>query len=327
MFSTIASLTLALMTTTPSGARVGSTQTDTVISVRPNTRLELENFSGGIVVRTWGKSSVRVAATHSSRMQVEFENDESLLSIRGRANRGAATHVDYELTVPEWMALDLSGVATDISVIALKNAIRAETIKGDIDVRGGSGLLTLGTVEGVVQVRGARGKVDASSVNRGVRLADVTGDVNAESVNGSIILQAVDSDHVAASTINGTLFFLGAIREEGAYAFSTHNGDIWIGVPEKTNATFAVATFGGEFKSSFPVTIKQARKGKRFQFALGTGKAQIELESFMGSIRLARPDQLSAALAAGKEKTKAKGGDDGEDPDWEFHFGSEDEGK
>jgi hypothetical protein len=326
MLSTIATLSIALMTTTPSTVRLGPTQTDTVISVRPNTRLELENFSGAIAVRTWPKSAVRVAATHSARMQVEFESDESSLSIRGRSNRGVATHVDYELTVPEWMALDLSGVATDISVVAIKNTIKAETIKGDIDVRGGTGYLTLGTVEGIVQVRGARGKVAASSVNRGVRLADVTGDVNAESVNGSIILQAVESDHVAASTINGTLFFLGAIRDDGSYAFSTHNGDIWIGVPEKTNATVAVATFGGEFKSSFPVTVKQARKGKRFQFALGTGKAQVELESFMGSIRLARPDQMSAVLVAGKDKAKAKGGEEGEDPDWEFHFGVE-EGK
>jgi hypothetical protein len=327
---TIATLLVALWVTgtaAASGApteRAGSAQTDTVIAVKQGTRLEVENFSGAIAVRTWPKSAIRVEATHSRRMQIEIEGDESSVAVHGRAYRGPATHVDYVFTVPDWMALNLSGVATDISVEGLKNQIKAETIKGDIDVRGGTGYLALGSVEGVVQVRGARGKVEVSSVNRGVRLADVTGDVSAESVNGSILLQSVDADRVEASTINGTLFFLGTIRNDGTYTFSTHNGDIWVAVPEKANATVAVATFGGDFRSTFPVTLKETKAGKRFNFVLGNGGARLELESFQGRIRLARPGELMAALPAHakakvKDKNKEAGDESGEfdfDFDW-----------
>jgi hypothetical protein len=56
-------------------------------------------------------------------------------------------------------------------------------------------------------------------------------------------------------------------------------------VPEKANVAVSVATFGGEFGSTFPVKITQSRK-KRFAFTLGTGSARLDLESFQGTIRL-----------------------------------------
>ena len=58
------------------------------------------------------------------------------------------------------------------------------------------------------------------------------------------------------------------------------------------NATVSIATFNGEFESEFPVTLTEARKGKRFSFTLGSGSAQVTLESFQGTIRLVRPGTL-----------------------------------
>jgi hypothetical protein len=43
------------------------------------------------------------------------------------------------------------------------------------------------------------------------------------------------------------------------------------------------------------VTLRETRKGKRFSFVLGTGSAQVSLESFQGTVQLVRPGQLRRA--------------------------------
>jgi hypothetical protein len=50
-----------------------------------------------------------------------------------------------------------------------------------------------------------------------------------------------------------------------------------------------VSTFSGDFESDFPVPLRETRKGRRFSFSLGSGSAQVSLESFQGTIRLVRP--------------------------------------
>jgi hypothetical protein len=62
-----------------------------------------------------------------------------------------------------------------------------------------------------------------------------------------------------------------------------------------------VATFGGDFSSSFPVRLSESRKGKRFSFTLGNGNARLELEAFQGRIQLKRPD---AALQRARDRHK-----------------------
>ena len=64
-----------------------------------------------------------------------------------------------------------------------------------------------------------------------------------------------------------------------------------VSIPERANVTVSVATFSGDFDSSFPVTLKDKQK-HRFTFTLGTGSARLELESFDGSINLRRPGQV-----------------------------------
>jgi DUF4097 and DUF4098 domain-containing protein YvlB len=97
------------------------------------------------------------------------------------------------------------------------------------------------------------------------------------------------------NSVNGELEYDGTIKNSGRYAFSTHNGDITVTVPDGSNAAVSVATFSGDFASEFPVTLTETRKGKRFSFTLGTGSAQMTLESFQGSIELVRPGSSRGA--------------------------------
>ena len=264
--------------------------TDTTVSVRPGTRLEVHNMGGDIIVRTWERNAVRIVAEHSSRDRVDIGYGGVVLQISASSRRGAPHAVDYTLTVPTAMDLNLSGTFSDVSVDGSTGRINIETVEGDVGVKGGASLVTLHSVSGDVQVSGARGRVEASSTNGEVVVEDVDGEVSAETTNGDVLLRGIRSDNVNATTVNGDIEYRGTLLDNGQYRLTTHNGDVTLTVPTGTNATVTVSTFSGDFESDFPVTLSgPSRQGKRFTFTIGTGRATLELESFQGSIRLVRP--------------------------------------
>src|SRR5262245_16806765 len=265
-----------------------NSQTDTLVDVQPGTSLELSNFGGQIDVKAWRKNVVKVAARHSRRVRIEIEGSDEALSIRAVGYRAMPAAVDFQIVVPEWMPLNLSGMHTDISIDGIKAAVKAGTVSGGIRLRGGRGDLDLNSVEGMVEVEDAEGVLQLSSVNEAVRVARCLGEISAQSVNGPIVLDGLSSRSVEAETVNGEVFFDGAILADGEYRFASHNGDIGVGIAQSTNANVSVSTFNGGFESTFPVQLSETRRGRCFNFVLGNGGARLDLESFGGSIQLRR---------------------------------------
>jgi DUF4097 and DUF4098 domain-containing protein YvlB len=252
-------------------------------------RLEVNAFAGDIAVTTWNRNAVRVEGESTGRTRLEITRSGSTLDVRSEGRRGPAGMVDLKLTVPAWLPLDLSGVHTDVTVTGIKAPVTVETVQGAITVQGGEGLVSLQSVEGQVSLHGAKGRIEVHSVNEDIEIGTSSGDITAETVNGEITLTQVDASGLAASTVNGDIDYDGPIRSGGRYDLSSHNGDLTLTVAEGTSAAVSVSTFNGEFASEFPVTLTEARKGKRFSFTLGSGSAQVSLESFQGTIQLVRP--------------------------------------
>jgi DUF4097 and DUF4098 domain-containing protein YvlB len=270
-------------------------QIDSTVPVERGQRLEVGAYAGEIAVTTWNRNTVRVEAEPSGRSTVEIDRSATTLSVRTQGRRGPPASVDLRITVPAWMALDLSGVNTEITVTGARAAISAETVQGDVQVQGGEGLVSLSSVQGSVSLAGAKGRLEVHSVNADVDVSASSGEITAETVNGDVTLSRVDASSVTATSLNGDVEYDGPIRNGGRYALSTHNGGILLTVAEGTNAAVSVSTFNGEFASEFPVTLTETRKGKRFGFTLGNGSAQVTLESFQGSIELVRPGSARGA--------------------------------
>jgi DUF4097 and DUF4098 domain-containing protein YvlB len=264
-------------------------QIDSTVPVERGQRLEVSSYAGDIAVKAWTRNAVRVQAEPGGRTTVEVDRSATSVTVRTEGRRGPPSLVDLQITAPSWMALDLSGVNTDISVVGARGPVSVETVQGQVNVEGGEGLVSLQSVQGSVTLRGAKGSLEVHSVNEDVVVSGSSGELTAETVNGDIALSRVDGSSVTASSVNGDLEYDGTIRNGGRYAFSTHNGDITVTVPGGANAAVSVSTFNGEFVSEFPVTLTETRKGKRFSFMLGSGSAQMTLESFQGSIELVRP--------------------------------------
>jgi DUF4097 and DUF4098 domain-containing protein YvlB len=274
------------------GGPEGTQRTDQTLDVTKGTRLVLTNNAGEVTVRSWDREQVRVQASHSERERVDIQTADMTLRVRGRATRGPANLIDYQVTVPRWMPVNLSGTYLEATIEGTAAEVTVETVHGNARVVGGSGAVTVRSVEGTITVDKASGKVQATTVNEGIRLTNVTGDMTAETTNGDIVIENAQTSSLEASTVNGDLTFNGTVRDGGAYRLTTHGGDIRVGLGGAANATIFVRTFQGDFAADFPIQLPEGqtpRSGsKRFNFTLGSGSARIELQSFNGDIVLAR---------------------------------------
>jgi DUF4097 and DUF4098 domain-containing protein YvlB len=282
------------------GGPESAPRTDQTVDVAKGTRLVLSNNAGEVIVRSWDRDQVRVQASHADRVTIDVSTVDSTLRVRSRSNRGA-TLVDYTITLPRWMAVNLSGTYLESTIEGTTAEVTVESVHGNIRVVGGSGNVNLRSVEGVITVDKATGKLQATTINEGIRLTNISGDVSAETTNGDIVIENAQTTSLEVSTVNGDVTFNGTMRDGGAYRLSTHGGDLRVGLGGAPNATVFVRTFQGDFTADFPIQLPEgqsAREGsKRFNFTLGSGSARIELQSFNGDIIVARKTILSAEEA------------------------------
>jgi hypothetical protein len=268
------------------------TTTDQTVQVAKGTKLDVNNFAGDVIIKVWDRDAVRVEVTHSDRESVDIKQGDQTVTIRSRSMRGGPPRsLDYAITVPSWMAISVSGNYADVTMEGVGGDVSVETTRGDINVRGGSGFVSLKSVQGEVTLEKAKGRIEVRAVNEGIRLADISGDLSAESTNGSIILDRIDSANVDLYTVNGNISYDGPIKDKGLYRLTTHNGMIAMAVPERVNATLMARTYNGGFRSSFPIGGDSGERRKRFNVTLGNGSARVELESFGGTIALRRPGE------------------------------------
>jgi DUF4097 and DUF4098 domain-containing protein YvlB len=263
-------------------------QTDTVITVQPGTRLDVDAFQGEVVVQTWARNEMRIVAHHSSRTHIGISQSSSVVRLRPRSARGVA-NIDVEVTVPVGTDVDIKGTYVGADLKGELGEVRVETVHGELTVAGATGFVHLYSVQGDLELLDVIGDVNAYSTNGSIRMSAVTGSVRADATNGVIILTDIRSSQVEATTVNGAVRFEGMIEDGGRYKLSTHSGDVIVAVPENINAAISVATFSGNFDAGFPITLTETwSQGKQFSFTVGNGSARIDLESFSGDIALRR---------------------------------------
>ena len=291
--------------------------TDTTFAVGTGTRLSLENYMGSVTIGAWSRDAVRVRAQHHRTSSIVIERSPGRLELTASGHWGPPGAVDWDVTIPTWMAVSVEGVGTDISVQGVQGELKLETVKGDVSVAR-CAAAEASSVEGAVVVTDCRGRVSAQSVNEPVRIRGCKGEVQGESVNGGVIIQCPESHDVEANSVNGDVILSGPFVDGGSYSLSAHNGDIVVGVPEKASLSVSVSTYGGGLSSDFPLTFSEKRKGREYRFTLGSGAASLELESFQGEVRLLRLDSWNKELQrregeAKKDKDRDKDEDDDED--------------
>jgi DUF4097 and DUF4098 domain-containing protein YvlB len=269
--------------------------TDTTIAVPAGTRLRLENVGGEVTIRGWDRNQVRIQASHSSRTSVRVSLSQAVLRLTPEGNRGLVRMggvVDYVLTIPAAMDVQLDGMFADVNIEGTRGQIKVATIEGNITVKGGGDDLQLQTINGKIVVQGARGRLDLRAVSEDIEVSDVQGDVVAESVSGDILLARIDGRRVDAQTVSGDVRFDGPFRPNGSYNLLTHSGDITVAIPENADVSIQTAVANGDVSASFSLPTSERTSRRRGLYRIGSGAASLELETFSGDIRMVRPGEI-----------------------------------
>lgn len=269
--------------------------TDTTVSVSAGTRLSLENVGGEVTIRAWDRNQVRIQARHSSRTRVGIRVSESVLRLTPQGSRGMGPMggmVDYVLTVPAAMDIQLGGMFADVSIEGTRGSVSVNTVEGNISVKGGAGTLELATVNGKITVEGANARLNVRAVSEDIELTNVQGEIQAETVSGDVTLTRIDGRRVEAQTVSGDVRFDGTLRPDGRYSLLTHSGDVIVAIPENASILVQTAVASGDVSASFDLPASERSSRRRQQFRLGSASATLELETFSGDIRLVRPSEI-----------------------------------
>jgi hypothetical protein len=261
------------------------TQSDQTITVPKGARLEVDDCSGDVIVRTWDRDAVRIQARHTSRTRVRANLVGNVLRVDIDADRGPGT-ADLDLSVPSWINLRIDGHNCFAEVTGVAGAVSVSTVEGDIQLTGLSGTVSAESVEGKITLEGGRGRVQLSTVEGEISVSKAAGEIVAESVDGNITLTDLQASAVEVSTVDGNTMFSGVLQTSGRYLFTTHDGDITLMIPENSSATFSVR---GDSRVEPSVPLKQtgtSRRGQRASYTLGGGAAQVDIESFDGIVRI-----------------------------------------
>ena len=256
---------------------------DQTVNVTRGTRLSVNNQAGEVVMRTWDRDAVKVTARHNMRARPNIRTGENTVSVSG----GGMGAIDFDITVPSWMPVKVSGHYNYIELNGMGAEVTAENVRGDIEIKGGRGFITAKSIEGTIRISGTQGKVSVVAINEGLVIENASGEIAIDSTNGDVTLTNVRATAAEISTVNGNIRYTGTIADNGRYAFVTHNGEVRIGLQPNPNATFYIRSYGGGFSQSLGLKAQgETRSGRRNTFVGGNGSAQVEIESFQGNVRL-----------------------------------------
>lgn len=261
---------------------------DTIVELRHGDTVVFSEVSGEIVVETWDRSELSVVGEGGDPRDLIVVRQGARVSVQPGDRKGRSAEVEVVVRIPAWAALDIRGRRLDVTVSGTTADVRVRNVTGDIRVADTAGKLELTSADGVIDVLNARGAVTATSRGDDVTLIGVRGTVDVRSGSGNVVLEDVESSSVRAETLDGDLSFSGSLARGGTYAFSVHDGDATIAIPDSPGVLVRVATFDGEFTSDFPVVLQGYGGSGQFEFTIGDGSARMEIKVFDGEMRLLR---------------------------------------
>ena len=267
-------------------------------------RLRVRNVSGCTTIRAGDTGHVRVIAHKhvrggsADRARRLFQNVEMRIEQRGDdilvephlyeqerswldLFRGKRFRVDFDITVPRECAVD------------------AQTVSGDLDLRGTRGPTRLESVSGDVEIADLQGPMRVKSVSGDVECTDYAGAVEGSSVSGDVSIRGrVRSCEL--HTVSGDISIDLEPEEDGHESrLKTISGDVELGLIG-TSCTCDFRTASGDLECETPARIiREGRKDRTI--VIGEGRGQLHVKTVSGDLT------IRAASAAVAEEPVAAG--------------------
>ena len=224
-----------------------------------NGSVRVSNINGSIEMIAWDRKEVRLEATKIA------DSKESLDAVELRIDAQANSF----------------SVETEYKDVSWKNQRRKIEVHFKISVPRTAILNEIETVNGSV--------VAANFVNV-TKISAVNGSVNATNLRGTADL----------STVNGTVTAdFDRVEKGSKIDLSTVNGRINLILPSDANATIKADSANGNITNAFGLPIRKGEYvGRDLHGRLGSGEAQIKLDSVNGPLAINKKDDGKSASPA-----------------------------
>lgn len=225
-----------------------------------NGRVSVSNVNGSIEMIAWDRNEVRLEATKIADSKESLDDVE--LQIDAQAN---SFSVETKYKDINWKNNQRRKIEVNFKVSVPRTAVlnEIETVNGSVIAANFTNITKISAVNGSVNANNLRGTADLSTVN---------GTVNA------------DFDRVESGS---------------KIALSTVNGRVNLIIPSDTNATVKADSLNGSITNAFGLPIRKGEYvGRDLHGRLGSGDAQIKLDSVNGPLAINKKDDGKSASPA-----------------------------
>ena len=303
------------------GRNNGPEQTDRFsrkVKIGRDGRFSLSNISGDIVVTAGGGDEVSIEAVKRTRgdkselgrVQITVDDRAGRVDVRtehdqNRADRnrqGDHVSVDYTVTVPASVSVDVHSVSGTVKVTGVHGSLRAETVSGGVTINDAPRLEAAKTVSGDVSLTGVTsdGDLSAGSVSGTVRAKGLKArGLDLGSVSGDISLTDVTCERLGVKTVSGGVEYAGGIEKGGRYEINAHSGTVRLQLTNPAGFELNANSFSGSIRSELPLTsggdpTRRSDSGSRgrrdsmsshaMRATFGDGSATLVVRTFSGDI-------------------------------------------
>jgi DUF4097 and DUF4098 domain-containing protein YvlB len=266
-----------------SSAHAADTRKEAKIDIAPGGTVNIISGGGSVALHSGsGRQVLATYTVHSDKIEVDQNSsaDKQRVELRTHALPGQQptaeqARVDYDVTVP-------SGIAVNVSTTSA--SITAEGLSGDIGLSSETGRITVSNA--------LKSHVRVRSMTAPISLKDVTiSRVDVQSAGGTVQLDNVTGQRVSVGTTSGNIEYHGDCSGGGDYILTSHSGAIDMTLPATASVDLSARSTTGAVENAFPLEEKQhnsfvPKQGRSFAGTSNSGSSSVELQSFSGKIRV-----------------------------------------
>jgi hypothetical protein len=239
-------------------------------------------------------------------VQVKDQVDQGVLNLRPEANGRKldmdGVSVEYVLTVPDGVKLQLQNERGTLAVTGVQSEIVVSSEGGLVEVVGTSGPLDIKTSRGHVYMQDIKGEIQLSNHNSQVVLTNGTGGMTLQSESGRNVIERMIGNvtgtlrggQIQVREVTGTLELrsggsAGTLveRVEGNIRIESEGDANTLILPETVGYALDVQVSGGAIRTTLPYPIERLKDGEystRMKGTIGKGTWNVVVKSRGGDV-------------------------------------------
>lgn len=221
-------------------------------SLNSNGRISLENINGNVTITGGSGDQVEITAVKKADNQEYLDGIEILIDASDDAILIDTRHPDSGAS--GWFNWGKSGSGSVTYTLSVPSSANLENIE---------------SINGNVEISGVSGVVKAETVNGGIEASDLASNAKLETVNGAV--------YASFSSLTG----------QQRVNAETVNGKLSIRLPANADASVSAETVnGGIDGSDFGLVTSKGFIGRDLEGKIGDGSARVSLSTVNGSIKI-----------------------------------------